>query len=142
MLTRDDLIELCAAMNIDPELMNAPDDMLVTLFWHEAMHHLEAGQAVLRNFPDDLCVRLVTDPRLMSRMVDYMTARSMPEPVPPMTLAERLERGAQADIWYDVDTFGDEDVDGVPLADLIGDAQDAMMAAARILREHGLDRVL
>ena len=70
----------------------------------------------------------------------------LPEPVYPtprtwadstrkrdmLTLADRLDAGAEADIWYDADSFGD-DCDEQYQAK-IEDAQQAMTAAAALLR--------
>lgn len=138
MLTRDDLNHLADLVNLDRDLRNAPDDQLLMLIMHEMFHAYEREMhtAIFRAMRRDVFVRYFTDPRVLRGWLEYISPPT-PEPPAPMTLAERLERGAQADIWYDAAAHSDDDV-----ADMIGDAQDAMMAAARILREHGLDRVL
>ena len=144
MLTRDDLIELAALVNLDPDLCNADDDQLLTLVMHE-MYHAYMRQthvALFRAMSPVVFVRYFADQRVLRGWMELVKDDLMPAPEPPpLTLADRLERAASADIFYDTDTFGDDyDAEGTPMSDLIGDAQDAMMMAARILREHGLDR--
>jgi len=147
MLTSDDLLHLAELVKLDPDFFNSSDDMLIKLFWHEVMHHHFAGRAVLREVPDDIFLRMMTDPRMMALIVQFADAVASgaepPAPPLPPTLAERLEAAARDDIFYDAETFGDDEAwDGLGMDDRIGDAQDAMMAAARILRENNLDRVL
>ena len=156
MLTRDDLDVLADLVSLDPEFRAAPDDQLLTMIWHEVLHEFEQGRRVLAAADGLLLRRMFIDPRVVRHALD--STRELLGPVWPvpaefddegavqpasahLTLAGRLERGASADVWYDHDTFGDDvGADGLPISARVSDAQEAMMEAARLLREHGLDR--
>ena len=72
MLTNDNLRDLAALVDLDPDCLNAPDDQLVTLVWHEILARHEAGTAteVFRAMPHTLFCAFFADPRILRHMCD------------------------------------------------------------------------
>ena len=132
-MTTNDVRVLALLVKLDPKFLSYPDNKLLTMVYHECGHLYIRGEfkAFYDSIPNDIAIRFMVDRRTLEWMLrnkcHFIVDR---EP----TLAERLEQGVDADIWYDLS--GD---DG-ELGDMIDDTQSAMLEAAKLLREHGLSK--
>jgi hypothetical protein len=135
-MTTNDIRILALLLDIEPKFLSVSDDKLLALVYHECAHRAQLGEGRFKAFydslPNDIAIKFMVDRRTLEWMLEnkchFITDTNKP------TLAERLERGVDADIWYDLS--GD---DG-ELGDAIDDTQAAMLEAAKLLREHGLDK--
>ena len=133
-MNTNDIRVLALLLNIDREFLSEPEDKLLAMVYHECGHQYHQGtfKAFYDSLPNDLAISFMVDKRTLDWMLAngcYFLTATNRQP----TLAERLERGAEADIWYDAADCRDDDV-----ADLIDDVQAAMLEAAKLLRQHGL----
>lgn len=132
-LQTNDIRILALLTGIGPEFLAYTDDKLLAMVHHECIYLYLQGnfKAFYDNLPSDIALRLVSDRRTLDWMLrnkcHFIVGCGTP------TLAERLERGVDADIWYDLS--GDDE----QLGYMIDATQDAMRQAAKLLREHGLD---
>ena len=133
-LNTNDLRVLVLMLGGSPTLVNSSDAELMGVVHHEVLHLVVQGKfkAFYDNMPVDIGIKFFTDKRVLQFMVDNAKA-FMDKPKTP-TLAERLERGVRADIWYDLS--GDD----ASLGDTIDATQAAMLEAAKLLRKHKLDK--
>ena len=133
-MTTNDIRILALLLDIETKFLSCPDDELLALVYHECAHLYLQGKfkSFYDSLPNDIAIKFMVDRRTLDWMLTnkryFITDTNKP------TLAERLERGVDADIWYDLS--GD---DG-ELGDAIDDTQAAMLEAAKLLREHGLDK--
>lgn len=118
------------------DLLSLPEDELLGVVYHELGHIYHQGgfNSFYASLPNDLAIRLMVDKRTLDWLLTNASAFIPAENKP--TLADRLERGARTDIW--ADTSHDNSDDGI--YDAVEDAQFAMVEAAKLLREHGLDK--
>lgn len=132
-LSTGELGALATHFGVPFEFLSLSDGLLLRLTLHEALHRYHQGKfkEVYDGLPTDLAVKFMTDSRVIEWLI-YNARIFLPQ-APKPTLAERLENYAEADIWVDAD--GDEVV-----SDILDDAQAAMLEAAKLLREHGLDK--
>lgn len=132
-LSTGDLGALATHFRVPFEFLSMSDGLLLRLTLHEALHLYHQGKfkEVYDGLPNDLAVKFLTDSRVIQWLIDNSHV-FLPQ-APKLTLAERLENYAEADIW--VDANGDDVV-----SDMLDDAQAAMLQAAKLLREHGLDK--
>ena len=132
-MTTNDVRVLALLFKLDPKFLSYPDNKLLTMVYHECGHLYIRGEfkAFYDSIPNDIAIRFMVDRRTLEWMLrnkcHFLVGR---EP----TLAERLEQGVDADIWYDLS--GD---DG-ELGAMIDDTQSAMLEAAKLLREQGLSK--
>ena len=135
-LLTNDLRVLALLVGLKPQHLSEPDDVLLGLILHESGHHHHQGtfREFYYSIPTDLAIKFMTDKRTLDWLLANASAFIPAENKP--TLAERLERGARTDIW--ADTSHDNSDDGI--YDAVEDAQFAMVEAAKLLREHGLDK--
>jgi hypothetical protein len=132
-MTTNDIRILALLLDIEPKFLSVSDDELLALVYHECCHlYLRGGfKSFYDSLPNDIAIKFMVDRRTLEWMLEnkcHFLVTTEP------TLAERLERGANADIWTDY-------ADGChETADLIDDTQAAMLEAAKLLREHGLDK--
>jgi len=135
-MTTNDIRVLALLLDIDPTFLSCPDDELLALVYHECSHRAQRGEGHFKAFydslPNDIAIKFMVDRRTLDWMLSNKSYLFTDTNKP--TLAERLERGVDADIWYDLS--GD---DG-ELGDAIDDTQAAMLEAAKLLRKHGLDK--
>lgn len=138
-MTTNDIRVLALLLGIDRRFLSEPEDKLLALVYHECGHQYHQGtfKAFYDSLPNDLAISFMVDKRTLDWMLTNR-CHFMVGTVNKPTLAEHLERGANADIWYDADTFGDEC--DMNYQTLIGDTQAAMREAAKLLRLHGLDK--
>jgi hypothetical protein len=125
-----DIRILALLTGLDPKFLSEPDDKLLALVYHECTHLYLQGEykKFYDSLPNDVAIRFMVD----RRTLEWMLATMVPPRKP--TLAERLEHGATADLWTDY-------ADGChDTAVLIDRTQAAMLEAAKLLREHGLDK--
>jgi hypothetical protein len=133
-MTTNDIRVLALLIDIEPKFLSSSDDELLSLVYHECCHLYIQGKfkSFYDSLPNDIAIKFMVDRRTLEWMLTnkryFITDTNKP------TLAERLERGANADIWTDY-------ADGChETADLIDDTRAAMLEAAKLLREHGLDK--
>jgi hypothetical protein len=135
-MTTNDIRILALLLDIEPKFLSAPDAGLLVMVYEELGHRAQLGEGRFKSFydslPNDIAIKFMVDRRTLEWMLEnkchFITDTNKP------TLAERLERGANADIWTDY-------ADGChETADLIDDTQAAMLEAAELLRKHGLDK--
>lgn len=134
-MTTNDIRVIALMLGIEPKFLSVSDDELLSLVYHECAHRAQRGvghfKAFYDSLPVDIAIKFMVDRRTLEWMLRnkcHFIVTTEP------TLAERLERGAKADIWTDY-------ADGChETADLIDDTQAAMLEAAKLLREHGLDK--
>lgn len=134
-MATNDIRVIALMLGIEPKFLSVSDDKLLALVYHECAHRAQRGvghfKAFYDSLPVDTAIKFMVDRRTLEWMLEnkcHFLVTTEP------TLAERLERGANADIWYDLS--GD---DG-ELGDTIDDTQAAMLEAAKLLRQHGLDK--
>ena len=133
-LQTNDIRVLALLTGLEPKFLGYTDDKLLAMVHHECIHLYLQGdfRAFYDNLPSDIALRFMSDRRTLDWMLrnkcHFLVGCGTP------TLAERLERGVDADIWYDDGRLVDEQ-----LGDMIDATQDAMRQAAKLLREHGLD---
>jgi hypothetical protein len=132
-LLTNDLRVLALLVGLKPEYLSEPDDVLLGLILHESGHHHHQG--TFRDFyysiPTDLSIKFMTDKRVLNWLV--ANASAFIPAYKKLSLADRLELGVKADIWYDLSNSGD-------LEGIIDDTHAAMLEAAKLLRQHGLDK--
>ena len=134
-MATNDIRVIALMLGIEPKFLYVSDDELLSLVYHECAHRAHRGvghfKAFYDSLPTDIAIKFMVDRRTLDWMLTnkrYFIVTTEP------TLAERLERGANADIWTDY-------ADGChETADLIDDTQAAMMEAAELLRKHGLSK--
>ena len=136
-MNTNDIRVLALLLGIDRRFMSEPEDTLLALVYHECGHQYHQGtfKVFYDSLPNDIAISFMVD----KRTLDWMLANKchfIVATASKPTLAERLERGAEADIW--ADTSHDDGDDGI--YDQVEDAQFAMLEAAKLLREHGLDK--
>ena len=132
-MTTNDIRILALLAGLGPDHLSRPDSELLALVYHECGHLYVQGhfKAFYDSLPTDIATRFMVDRRTLDWMLE--NKRHFLVTTEP-TLAERLERGAKADIWSDY-------ADGChETADLIDDTQAAMLEAAELLRKHGLSK--
>ena len=115
------------------DLLSLPEDELLGVVYHELGHIYHQGgfNSFYASLPNDLAIRLMVDKRTLDWLLTNASAFIPAENKP--TLARRLELAVKADIWYDLSNAGD-------LEGVIDDTHAAMLEAAKLLREHGLDK--
>ena len=135
-MTTNDIRVLALLAGIDRRFLSEPDDKLLALVYHECGHQYHQGtfKAFYDSLPNDLAIAFMVDRRTLEWMLRNK-CHFIVTPNEP-TLAERLERGVDADIW--ADTSYDDSDDGI--YDAVEDTQFAMLEAAKLLRLHGLDK--
>ena len=133
-LNTNDLRVLVLMLGGSPALVNNSDTELLFVVQHEVLHLVvqDKFKAFYDSMPVDIGIKFFTDKRVLQFMIENAKA-FMDKPKTP-TLAERLERGVRADIWYDLS--GDD----ASLGDTIDATQAAMLEAAKLLRKHKLDK--
>lgn len=134
-MTTNDIRIVALLAGLGPDHLSRPDSELLALVYHECGHLYVQGhfKSFYDSLPNDIAIRFMVDRRTLDWMLSnkcHFLVATINKP----TLAERLERGVDADIWYDLS--GD---DG-ELGDTIDDTQAAMLEAAKLLRQHGLDK--
>lgn len=134
-MATNDIRVIALMLGIEPKFLYVSDSELLALVYHECAHRAHRGvghfKAFYDSLPTDIAIKFMVDRRTLDWMLEnkcHFIVTTEP------TLAERLERGAKADIWYDL--TGD---DG-ELGDTIDDTQAAMLEAAELLRKHGLSK--
>ena len=134
-MTTNDIRILALLLGIDRRFLSEPEDKLLALVYHECGHQYHQGtfKAFYDSLPNDLAINFMVDKRTLNWMLDNRCHFMVATANKP-TLADRLERGANADIWTDY-------ADGCFVTSvLIDDTQAAMLEAAKLLRLHGLDK--
>ena len=134
-MNTNDIRIVALLLGIDRRFLSEPEDNLLALVYHQCAHQYYRGtfKAFYDSLPSDLAISFMVDKRTLDWMLTNRCHFMVATANKP-TLAERLERGVDADIWYDLS--GD---DG-ELGYIIDDAQAAMLEAAMLLRLHGLDK--
>lgn len=128
-MTTNDIRVIALLSGLDPKFLIQPDATLLAMVYHECAHRYVQGEfkAFYDSLPSDIATRFMVDQRTLDWMLankrHFLVATNEP------TLADRLEWGVDADIWYDLTE-----------RDLIYDIQTAMLEAAKLLRKHGLDK--
>ena len=134
-MTTNDIRVLALLAGLGPDHLSKPDSELLALVYHECAHLYVQGhfKAFYDSLPNDLAINFMIDKRTLNWMLDNRCHFMVATANKP-TLADRLERGANADIWTDY-------ADGCFVTSvLIDDTQAAMLEAAKLLRKHGLDK--
>lgn len=133
-LLTNDIRVLALLVGLKPQHLSEPDDVLLGLILHQSGHHYHQG--TFRDFyysiPTDLAIKFMTD----KRTLDFLLANASAF-IPAdkgLSLADRLDRGVDADIWRETDDLGYDD------QYILSATKSAMLKAAKLLREHGLDK--
>lgn len=133
-LLTNDLRVLALLVGLKPQHLSEPDYVLLGLILHESGHHHHQG--TFRDFyysiPTDLAVKFMTD----KRTLDWLLANASAF-IPAdkgLSLADRLDRGVDADIWRETDDLEEDDRLTLYFT------KSNMKKAAKLLREHGLDK--
>ena len=86
-----DLRRLAANYDLDPDMLNAPDEQLITLIWHEMRHRFEQGAVVFAGLSQSLLIRWLHDERVRELLIQFGKETLMPPPAEPAKFILRAE---------------------------------------------------
>lgn len=130
-LKTNDLRVLVLMLDQNLDILKRPDDELLFIVQHEMLHlHMQGKfREFYETMPTDIAIRFMTDHRTVKWLVDNAAAFLEGGGLMRPTLAVRLEKAIEADVWADT-----------VQKSTVRDIKNDMLEAATLLRRHGLDR--
>jgi hypothetical protein len=114
------------------EFLSLPEDELLGVVYHELghIHHQGGFESFYDSLPNDLAIRLMVDKRTLDWLLANASAFISADK--GLSLADRLDRGVDADIWRETDDLESDD------QLILYFTKSNMKKAARLLRKFGL----